>query len=56
MTNYHHFKSTIVLKKVPCVNNPITVKVSVALNGNITNSKRTAYLEVHIESEKCGIR
>ncbi len=33
MANYNNFKSLIVLKEIPLVNNPFTMKVSAILKG-----------------------
>ncbi len=56
MANYNIFKSLIVLKETPLVNNPITMKVSAILKGEGTNSKMPASLEVFADNEKHGVK
>ncbi len=55
MVNYCNFKSLIVLKEIPLVNNPITIKVSAIPKGGGINAKKLASLEVFADDEKHGV-
>ncbi len=55
MTNYPNFKSLIVLKISPFVNNPIIAKVSTIPKGEGTDATKPTSLEIFANNEKLGV-